>query len=143
MLPKHDAKSLFEYYAANAECFHRIILIPSVRDLLERVYGKLLQRQPVESSHASLLLSIFASSAYDWQRDATKAAIFWSKAALDVLEHSRRTGRGLLEDVQASIILLFLIYKNEGFSIRCRYQARLLYLRHRYRIDIISIIHRL
>ena len=127
------ARLLFEDYAENIECFYHVILVSHVRQLLQDVYEKILRHQPFTPSYAALLLSIFANtesnsstlvdedlSPKDRQNSVT-AATLWSKGALEVLEYSRRTGSGSIEDVQASIILLFSIFKNEGFSCRCRH----------------------
>lgn len=43
-------------------------------------------------------------------------ASVWSKVALDLLDYSRRTTSGSIEDVQAYIIVSFLFYNVHGFS---------------------------
>jgi len=45
---------------------------------------------------------------------------FWSKGALDALEHSRRNTSGSLEDVQATILMSYVTYHVDGFSARGR-----------------------
>ncbi len=96
------------------------------------VYGHIMESKPVQSSHVALLLSIFASTAYYWNmhdevsplfstcKDANQAALTWGKAALDVLDYSRRTTSGSMEDIQATIVMGFLVLSLEGFSARSR-----------------------
>jgi Fungal specific transcription factor domain len=125
---QREAVQLFANYAKNIDYLQHVLHAPSVRVLLDEVYMHLAERQPVESSHVALLLSIFASTAYYWTsrndrdllfltlQDANQASLLWSKAALDVLEHSRRTTSGSIEDIQATVILSFLVFNLEGFS---------------------------
>lgn len=40
----------------------------------------------------------------------------WSNAALDVLEYSKRTTAASIEDLQATIIISYVIYNSQGFS---------------------------
>ena len=127
-----EAVQLFENYAKNIDYLQHVLHASSVRILLDKVYMYLAKRQPVESSHVALLLSIFASTAYYWTsrndddllflspQDANQASLLWSKAALDVLEHSRRTTSGSIEDIQATVILSFLVFNLEGFSATSR-----------------------
>jgi Fungal specific transcription factor domain len=130
-LPVHEeAVLLFENYAKNIDYLQHVISAPSVRVILDQVYTHVIEHQPVESSYVALLLSIFASTAYYWtsrsdcdhlfltSQDASQASLLWSKATLDVLEHSRRTTSGSIEDIQATIILSFLVFNLEGFSAR-------------------------
>ena len=80
----------------------------------------------VNHSYVALLLCMIASTTFYWtpvERDASSTwttdfssqiSIYWVKAALDVLDYTRRTGPGTLEDIQASTILFFLMYNTEG-----------------------------
>lgn len=51
---------------------------------------------------------------------ARAVCIVWTKASLDCLEHSRRSGEETLADLQAMITVFFLVYNLEGFSARLR-----------------------
>ena len=127
-----EAVQLLENYAKNIDHLQHVLHTPSVLILLDEVYRNLAQRQPVEPGHVALLLSIFASTAYYWTsrndrdrlfitlEDANQASVLLSKAALDVLEHSRRTTSGSVEDIQATVILSFLVFNLEGFSATSR-----------------------
>lgn len=96
------------------------------------LYSNLDQALPVMVGEVALLLSIFASTAAFCSHfmgehealfsttDASLASVVWGNAALEVLEFSRRTTTGRLEDVQASVVMGFLLYIVEGFSSRSR-----------------------
>lgn len=148
---QNEAVQLFENYAKNIDPLQHVLHIPSVRVLLDEVYVNLAERRPVEPGHVALLLGIFASTAYYWTSrngddllfvtldDANQVSLLWGKAALDLLEHSRRTTSGSIEDIQATIILSFLVFNLEGFSATSRLlmstaliMARDLYL---YKVD--------
>ena len=100
--------------------------------MLDQLYFRLARSQQPLPSQVGLALSMFASTTYfltpqddraalfATEDDAGVAAMSWTKATLDVLEHSRRTSPGAIEDVQATIILSFVMYQLEGFSVRAR-----------------------
>ena len=127
-----EAILLFENYAKHVDYIYRVLHLPTVRVLLDKLYLRLAQGYEVDLGHVSLLLSIFANSAYFWTpnncdnhlftnvQNATQGALLWSKAALDVMDHSSRTLFGGIEDMQARIILGLLIYNFEGFSTVAR-----------------------
>lgn len=129
---QREAVQLFENYVKNIDYLQHVLHTPSVRRLLDEVYIKLAEPQPVEPCHVALVLSIFASTAYYWTSrndhdllfvtldDANQASLLWSKAALDLLEHSRRTTCGSIEDIQATVILSFLVLNLEGLSATSR-----------------------
>ncbi|KAE8393437.1 hypothetical protein BDV23DRAFT_36435 [Aspergillus alliaceus] len=129
--PKNEASWLLERYTEYIAYIHYVVHIPSSRLLLEDVYKQLSLGSSPEPGHVALLLSIFASTAYMLeakaadslflnQANAVSYAISWTKAALDTLEYSRRSTQGSIEDVQAAIILSFIIFNIEGFSSRFR-----------------------
>jgi hypothetical protein len=108
-----------------------IVHIPTTRSLLKTVYLRINQREPVRPGQAALLLSILALSAFfhhpsdqsqmaTTEHDAIELARFWCKGALDLLDYSRRTTSGTLEDIQASIIMSLLLHHLDGFSARGR-----------------------
>lgn len=53
-------------------------------------------------------------------QEATECSLLWTKATFDVLDHCRRTTTGSMEEIQATIIVTFLVYHLEGFSARIR-----------------------
>ena len=105
--------------------------IPTIRSLINATYLRINQRETVLPGQAALLLSIFALAAFFYhpcddsevastERDAIRLSKFWSKCALDVLDHSRRNTSGSLEDIQAYIIMSLAIHHLDGFSTRGR-----------------------
>lgn len=129
---KAEALSLLKYYMDNVHYLHPVVDALAVRRMVEAVYT-----YPVrvyrEAAHIALLLSIFATTGYLWSsrendellvfsttKVANLASSAWSDAALDVADYSRRTSSGSIENIQASIIIEYLIYNNNGFSATCR-----------------------
>ncbi|KAF7595223.1 hypothetical protein BBP40_006968 [Aspergillus hancockii] len=129
--PKDEALWLLERYTKYIAYLHHVLHLPSVRLLLDDAYKQLSLGLNVEPGHVTLLLTVFASTAYMLelntadsiflsQTHAMNCAITWTKTALDALENSRRNTQGSMEDVQATIILSFIIFNIEGFSSRFR-----------------------
>ena len=125
---RKEATFLFENFAAEVDYISRILHLPTVRTRLDELYVGLAHGNDPNLGIIALFLSIFASSAYFWTlsscigqlfpgiREATQGALQWSKAALDVMNHLDRTMSGGIEDVQARIILILLVYNFERFS---------------------------
>ncbi|KAI0118064.1 hypothetical protein F4776DRAFT_634996 [Hypoxylon sp. NC0597] len=125
------AMLLFQNFESNLEQMCRILHIPTVRSLMKTFYLKLDQSENVLLGQAALLLSIFALSAFFYQpsensevaateRDAVSLSKALGKGALDVLDHSCRKTSGTLEDVQAYIMMSFVTFHLDGFSMRGR-----------------------
>jgi len=125
---------LFENYQSKVDHMCGILHIPTIRYLIKAVYLRITQSEYVCTGQAALLLSIFALSAYFYQpaensevaqstRDAVDLAKILSKGALNILDYSRRSTSGSLEDVQAYIIMSFVIFHLDGFSTRGRVLA--------------------
>ncbi|KAE8134360.1 hypothetical protein BDV38DRAFT_273692 [Aspergillus pseudotamarii] len=129
---KNEAAWLLKRYGEDVTYLHHILHLPSVRQQMEDLYKQLSLGLPIEPCHVALILSIFASTAYTLtpltggdavftnEQTAVKCAFLWSKMALDVLEHSSRSTPGSIEDIQATIILSFVIFNFEGFTMRFR-----------------------
>ncbi|OBT90022.1 hypothetical protein VE02_01624 [Pseudogymnoascus sp. 03VT05] len=130
---KAEALSLLKYYMDNIHYLHPVIDALAVRRMVETVYAYPRGRVYKEAAHVALLLSIFASTGYLWSshendelvvfstpKVANLASSAWSDAALDVADYSRRTSSGSIENIQATIIIEYLIYNNNGFSATCR-----------------------
>lgn len=132
--PKAEALSLLNYYMDNVHYLHPVIDALVVRRMMETVYTYPEVRAYREPAHIALLLSIFATTGYLWSsRDnndellvfhtpkvANQASSAWSDAAIDVADYSRRTSSASIENIQAMIIIEYLIYNNNGFSAACR-----------------------
>ncbi|PLB49897.1 hypothetical protein P170DRAFT_445337 [Aspergillus steynii IBT 23096] len=126
------AASLFAQYTEHVVYLHHIVHLPSVQILMDDVYRQIGLGVVLEPSHVALLLSIFSSTAvflsshprsastFGSERNAFSCAFVWSKATLDVLDHSQRSSQGSIEDVQAMIILSFVVFNFEGLTVRFR-----------------------
>lgn len=125
---------LLRIYETSVDHFVRILHIPTMISLLGNFYGRLRGGLRVRPSEAALFLSIFAIAAFFSpppgshgtnsflanNDDLLNLSIIFSKAALDVIEYSRRTTSGSIEDVQACILMGFVVYHLDGFSARGR-----------------------
>lgn len=134
VLPAYaDARILFDKYAKYVCHFHNIVHVPTFRKSLEALYLNLSRKEPVNTDHAALVLAVFTTvmcyvrmsgetDVYPEDITADSEAVYlsWFRAALDLLDHSRRVLPGSLEIAQAAIILVFLDYNLEGFTSRAR-----------------------
>ena len=122
---------MLEKYLNDITYIHHVVHSPSVRVLMDGLYEDLDQQVNIRPGHVALLLSILASATYSWtSRDsdtlfstvdqANDQSTSWIKAALDVLDYSRRTTSGALEDIHARVILSFVLCSPEGTSPRYR-----------------------
>lgn len=128
--PEKEALMLLDDYVNSASNVYHILHVPSTQTMFKDIYARLSQNQVVKAAHMALLLNIIATGAYFWEvstttpfkglEQATKVSLMWSKWALDVLETSRRTTFGSVEDIQATILSLHLITNFEGFTSRVR-----------------------
>lgn len=127
---KEEAVLLFEAYSKAVEYLQHILHLPFVRKKMDIIYLQLFQREPVEPSHVTLLMSMFATvalamshesrvhSLFRTTQEAHQVAILWARFAFDVMEHTRRTTGPTLEDLQAKNIMGFLLYDMEGPTSR-------------------------
>ncbi|KAJ4351630.1 uncharacterized protein N0V89_006973 [Didymosphaeria variabile] len=94
-------------------------------------YLRLNDATSIVSSSVAVLLSLFALGAFFSEPSRTSEiarteaesitlAKVFSKGAWDVLDYSRRTSSGTLEDVQAYILTSHALSHIDGFSSRCR-----------------------
>ncbi|KAI8629883.1 hypothetical protein F5Y19DRAFT_484325 [Xylariaceae sp. FL1651] len=122
---------LFDCFKANVDHMCRILHIPTVQSLMTTFYVRIIQKESILPSQAALLLSLFALSAFFYpgvdpsglapaKNDTVYLSKFWSREALDVLDHSRRNTSGTLEDIQALILMSYVTYHLDGFSARYR-----------------------
>ncbi|TRX92174.1 hypothetical protein FHL15_007041 [Xylaria flabelliformis] len=123
---------LFDCFETHVDHMCRILNLPIVRSLMKSVYTRINQNEYVPPGQAALLLALFALSAFFHQptrsaefqavgNDTTYLSKFWSRGALDMLDHSRRNTSGTLEDVQALILMSYVTYHLDGFSARYRH----------------------
>ncbi|MCJ1386083.1 hypothetical protein MMC17_009208 [Xylographa soralifera] len=122
---------LFQSYESNVDHVCRILHIPTVRSLIKTFYLRLNQSEDILPGQAALLLSIFALAAFFYpssknsevatnEQDSVHLSKVLSKGALDVLDYSRRSTSGTLEDIQACILMSFVTFHLDGFSARGR-----------------------
>ncbi|KAK5193792.1 hypothetical protein LTR99_005979 [Exophiala xenobiotica] len=130
--PKDEASSLLDYYVKYVDELQHVVFMPQVRKLMDTLYANVDQGLLTPPSHVALILTILATSAALSSHQsgdcrllsppsvAAHASLVWANSALEVLEFSRRTTAGGLEDIQASILMAFLLHHVEGFSARSR-----------------------
>lgn len=128
-----ESKEIVEKYLTDITFLHHVVHIPSVRSHVDELYESLNAKRPVKLGHVSLLLAILASSTFSWtERDmgrpvfssvrvADELSKRWMKASFEVLEYSRFTCSESLEDVQALIIVAFLVCNLVGITSQARY----------------------
>lgn len=119
---KGEAISLLRYYMVNVDYLHPVLDPQAVESLINDVYSRPNIRVWANPAQIALLLSIFASTSYLWRgtkgeetiftcaKTASQMSAIWTKTALDVLEYSRRVGPGSIQDLQATIIISYLIH---------------------------------
>lgn len=125
---KAEATSLFQYFLDNAQYLHPVIRPQSVEHIIDTVYMNQNTHVHGKPAHVALLLSIFASASHFWRTQQNKDLIFvsakeailmssiWCNASLDILEYLRRTSSASIEDLQATIVISYVIYNAQGFS---------------------------
>ncbi|KAJ5633691.1 hypothetical protein N7528_001533 [Penicillium herquei] len=135
-LPFQDeAKEIVNKYLTDITYIHHVVHIPSVKSIVDDLYGALFANDQgsIKLGHVALLLAILASTTFFWTEldmqsplfssvaEANEQATLWLKIALDVLEYSRRKALDSLEDVQAMIIVGFMITNLVGVASQAWY----------------------
>ncbi|KAJ5834807.1 transcriptional regulator family: Fungal Specific TF [Penicillium robsamsonii] len=128
-LPLHDeAKILVEKYITEITFLQHVVHVPSVRTMVAELYCDLRESKPVEIGYVSLLLSILASTTSFWtERDmcnpifstveeAVGQSTHWVRLAMDVVDYSRYKHSESIEDIQAMIIIGFVIMNIVGIT---------------------------
>lgn len=127
-----ESKHIVDKYLTDITYIHHVVHIPSVRDMVDELYQNLHSKIPVKLGHVSLLLGILASTTFFWTerdiatpifssaKEANDQATGWMKTALDVLEYSRRTRSDSIEDIQAMVIVCFVIFNIVGITSQPR-----------------------
>ncbi|KEF62299.1 uncharacterized protein A1O9_00271 [Exophiala aquamarina CBS 119918] len=100
--------------------------------MVDDIYSNIKDAEKLVPGQLALFLAILASAAATYQfffddvpldlsiSDASQVSLYWTNSALEMLEIARRTCEGVIEDIQATILLSFLLYHLEGFSARVR-----------------------
>lgn len=109
---------------------HHVIHTPTTRSLIDDIYDKLAQDQPVSPGQVALLMSIFGSASYAWTfhdmdesmyanvESAHSQSTMWVRSCLDLLDHCRRSSIRSFEAVQAIVIAFFMLVNLEGMTVR-------------------------
>ena len=132
-LPSRDeAKALVDKYITDLNYLHHITHCPSTRASVDDVYDSLEQQSQLHVGSVALLLAICSDVTYSWTaqdqwrqvftdvKEANSQAVFWTKAALDVIDHCQRNAHVSLDCIQGHIILSYVICNLEGISMRAR-----------------------
>jgi hypothetical protein len=129
-LPKIDlARSLLEHYVQAVDCLHREIHAPSTRNLLETTYTLILHSIPPTIESLTLLICIFASSAfYIFREDSPskfdklklnpKQHHIWKETAMKMIMGPEAIFSLSMESLQSTLIMLYLLWDSEGQSER-------------------------
>ncbi|KAJ5716947.1 hypothetical protein N7488_002593 [Penicillium malachiteum] len=135
-LPFQDeAKEIVHKYLTDITYIHHVVHIPSVKSIVDDLYRTLSTNHQgsIKLGHVALLLAILASTTFFWTEldmqsplfssvaEANEQATSWLEIALDVLEYSRRKALDSLEDVQAMIIVGFMITNLVGVASQAWY----------------------
>jgi hypothetical protein len=125
------ATLLLQTYETTVVSICPIVHMPTIRLLLRTTYLRLSDPALISPGSVAVLLSIFALGAFfsepspSSEVTTTEAESFalskaFSRHALDLLDHSRRTSSGALEDVQAYVLVSLALSYIDGFSARSR-----------------------
>jgi hypothetical protein len=123
-----------EKYISDITYIHHVVYPPSLLAVVDQLYADLAGGSHIRPGHASLVLSVLASTTYSWAPEdcginceffptatiANDQAPLWVKATLDMLEHQQRSSSTSIEALQAIIIVSFIICNMEGLSHRYR-----------------------
>lgn len=133
LLRKQQTMELFEFYMERMDSAQHILHPPTVRHSLEALFRDIEAGYNIAPNRTVLLLAICTTVATYWAflekgpmsffastQQAKDTGFHWLRTTLDVLEHVRRSGPATLETVQASIFVVFLLYKLDGLSPRAR-----------------------
>ncbi|WPG98498.1 Hypothetical protein R9X50_00128900 [Acrodontium crateriforme] len=136
IVPFQDLGRLFlKVYLEKVDTLQHIIYKPHLYAMWDAIYAKIGQGEPLEHSHTALMLGIFASAAahysfcfdqlsettFDSRQSAVSVSLYWLKSTFEVLEKARRIESPQLETIQATIIIMFMIFHIEVFSPKARF----------------------
>jgi hypothetical protein len=129
--PFSKAGLLLQIYETSLVPICPIVHIPTIRSLLRTTYLRLDDPALILPSNVAVLLSLFALGAFfsdplpasevaTTEANSIALSKAFSRHALDLLDYSRRTSSGTLEDVQAYILMSLTLSHIDGFSARSR-----------------------
>ncbi|KAK5045410.1 hypothetical protein LTR84_009274 [Exophiala bonariae] len=118
-----EAKVLIEKYFNDLSPIHHVIHVPSVRQLVDGLYHQLAPADQTISSTSpekvALVLAMLTSAIHSQDLPtANSQAIIFTTSTLSVLTYCKSVGPGSLEEIQAMIILAFVVSHLEGLSRR-------------------------
>ena len=124
------AMALYKSYEFILDAMCRILHVPTLRALIESFYVHVAQFQAIPIGEAALVLSVLAVSAFFTPQLGESAATSADTPAalskvlaaytLRVLDHSRRTTSGSLEDIQAYTLMSYIDFHHHGYSPKSR-----------------------
>ena len=130
--PKDQATRLLEQFGDFVDFAHHVLYIKDARRVLDEVYRNSMGHEPIEPSYLGLLFGAFAAVSghkschddpdkmFSSRQEAFDVCKLWLRHGLDCMGISRRIGAGTLQDVMMCIVLCFLVFNLEGFSLRAR-----------------------
>jgi hypothetical protein len=128
-----EAQVIVEKYILELTHLHHVVHTPSLRTMLDDLYGCLKESKPLKIGQVSLLLGVLATTTTFWNerdichpmfssiKEAKAQSTQWMKLAMEVLEYSRYKHLESLEDVQAMIILIFVTTNLVGIASQARH----------------------
>lgn len=120
--------TLSQYFLDNVQYLHPVFQPHCLQRVIDAVYMHPHAQVQSKVADVALLLSMIASVSHLWRPQRSKCLVFlsakeaasmsliWSDAALDILEYSKRTTAVSIEDLQATIVISYVIYNSQGFS---------------------------
>jgi hypothetical protein len=129
---QEEAQIIVEKYILELTHLHHVVHTPSLRTMLNDLYGCLKESKPLQIGQVSLLLAVLSITTTFWNENDMRHSMFpstqeahlqstqWMKLAMEVLEYSRYKHLESLEDVQAMIILIFVTMNLVGIASQAR-----------------------
>nr|POF13970.1 putative transcription factor lepb [Quercus suber] len=127
--PREVGLAYEEWYKRNIDALIPILHMPSVQSLSETVYNKLYLGDSGDVGSVALMLAIYASADLWGVRRAAKSrtsdretemSAILAKHALCAAEHARLSSPITIENLQATILLMFYLSHLEGWTSRAR-----------------------
>ncbi len=132
-LPRRDeARIIAHKYISDVNHFHHVVHVPTLMTTIEQIYDCVDSNSTLDIGLMTMLLSMCAAATYTWSpqddarllfgtvAEARAQALWWVKAALDVMDHAQRIGHASLECIHGMVILFYVFCNIEGLSPRAR-----------------------
>lgn len=118
-----ETKLLIERYFDDLSPIHHVIHVPSVRQLVDDLYRQSASGDQtisnVSPEKVALVLAMLTSAIHSQDLPtANSQAIIFTTSTLSALAYCKSIGPGTLEEIQAMIILAFVVSHLEGLSRR-------------------------